>query len=217
MAKGTDWLPHGEAQLAPLMAFWRTKLSNTAVRADFNWDMDDCVPVITAITAFLDALEAYKTSPTNGNRILKDDLKAAAAAEMRIFARKDIRFNPLMNTAQKLEYGVREADREPTPIHAPVEGPDSEAALDSKTPGVLSIRYKGAKPYGVDRIEIAYKLSNEMLDSPDQLTEKETFPHNPWEHTFPHEDRGKKLYYALRYLAKENTSRWSEVKETFVP
>jgi hypothetical protein len=78
-------------------------------------------------------------------------------------------------------------------------------------------RYLGAKPYSVDRIEIAWTVSTTPIGSPDQLTHNDTFSRNPWERAFPAEERSKKRYYALRYLAREGKSHWSDVRDVVIP
>jgi hypothetical protein len=102
-------------------------------------------------------------------------------------------------------------------VPVPDAGPEGEADISAKSPGVVKVRYLGAKPYGVDRVEIAWSVSDTVIDSPDQLTNHETFSRNPWVHTFGHGDRAKKLYYSLRYLTKEGASNWSEVREVVIP
>lgn len=73
------------------------------------------------------------------------------------------------------------------------------------------------KPAGVDRVEIAFSISDTVIDSPDQLTNNGTFSRNPWERTFAASERAKKMYYSLRYLAKEGASHWSGVREVVIP
>jgi hypothetical protein len=120
-----------------------------------------------------------------------------------------------MNDGQKGELGVTVSDKEPSPV--PDAGPDSEPVISAREPGVVKVRYLGAKPYGVDRVEIAWSVSDTVIDSSDMLSSHETFPRNPWEHTFGHEDRAKKMYYSLRYLTKEGASHWSDVQEVVIP
>jgi hypothetical protein len=79
------------------------------------------------------------------------------------------------------------------------------------------VRYLGAKPYGVDRVEIAFSVSETFIDSPDQLANNDTFSRNPWERTFAAAERGKKMYYSLRYLTREGASHWSDVREVIIP
>jgi hypothetical protein len=212
-----DWIPTQEEKLVELMAVWQTKLADGALQTAYGWPADECNLTKTAMSAFTDARTAYAAAPTKANRTQKDELKKAAVDAMRKFARERIRNNSKMNDGQKQELGVTVADREPSPVPVPDAGPDGEADISAKSPGVVKVRYLGAKPYGVDRVEIAWSVSDTVIDSPDMLANHETFPRNPWEHTFGHEDRAKKMYYSLRYLTKEGASHWSDVREVVIP
>jgi hypothetical protein len=169
------------------------------------------------MTAFTEARTAYQAAPTKANRAEKDELKKAGIDAMRKFARERIRNNGKMNDGQKQELGVTAQDNEPSRVPVPDAGPDSEAVISAREPGVVKVRYLGAKPYGVDRVEIAFSISDTAIDSPDQLANHETFSRNPWDRTFAHEVRAKKMYYSLRYLTKEGASHWSDVREVVIP
>jgi hypothetical protein len=212
-----DWIPKREEELVELMKLWQSKLADSALQTAYGWPSDECTRTNADLQVFLDARTAYQTAPTTANRVEKEETKRTAIDSMRKFARERIRNNPLLNDGQKHELGVTVSDKEPSPIVAPDAGPDSEAEISAKSPGVIKVRYLGAKPYGVDRVEIAWILSDTPVDSPDQLANNETFSRNPWEHTFAHGDRGKKLYYSLRYLTKEGTSHWADVREVIIP
>jgi hypothetical protein len=199
------------------MAIWQTKLATTALQTAYGWVATECTATIAAITAFLAARAAYQAAPTKANLIQKEESKKTAVEALRKFARERIRNNPKMTDAQREELGVNTPDPEPTPVPVPDKGPESTAETSARVPGVVKVRYSGAKPYGVDRVEIAWALSDAPIDSPELLPNKESFPHNPWEHTFGHDERGKKLYYSLRYLTKEGPSHWTEVREVIVP
>jgi hypothetical protein len=215
--KRQDWIPTQEDKLVDLMAVWQVKLADTSLQTAYGWAAADCTATLTAITAFLSARTAYQNAPTSPNRTQKDTAKRAAIEAMRAFARESVRNNSKMSDSQKQELGVTVADREPTPVPVPSEGPDSIAEINAQAPGLVRVRYLGAKPYGVDRVEIAWAISPSPVDSPDQLTLKETFSRNPWERTFPHDERGKRLYYSLRYLTTEGESPWSDVREMVIP
>ncbi|MDR2632622.1 MAG: hypothetical protein LBC51_03250 [Treponema sp.] len=60
-------------------------------------------------------------------------------------------------------------------------------------------------------------MSESAIDSLDQLGNNDTFSRNPWERTFTAGDRGKRLYYSLRYLTREGASHWSDVREVIIP
>ncbi|GHV83777.1 hypothetical protein AGMMS50212_11170 [Spirochaetia bacterium] len=217
MANRRDWIPTQEEKLIELMLVWQAKLADASLQAAYEWPADECTIVENGFTAFSGARTVYQAAPTKANRIEKDGLKKAAVDAMRKFAREKIRVNGKMNDGQKQELGFTVQDKAPSPVPVPDAGPDSEAVISAREPGMVKVKYLGAKPYGVDRVEIAFSISETVIDSPDQLTNHETFSRNPWERTFAHEDRAKKMYYSLRYLTKEGASHWSDVREVVVP
>jgi hypothetical protein len=217
MATGMSWVPTQEEKLIELLAVWLVQLANPTLQAAYDWPAGECTLTLAAFTAFMDARTAYQAAPTKANHIEKEELKKTAVEAMRKFARERIRNNSKMTDGQKLELGVTIADQEPSPVPVPDAGPDSEAIISAREPGVVKVRYLGPKPYGVDRIEIAWSISETVIDSPDQLTNNDTFSRNPWEHTFTAAERGKKMYYSLRYLTKEGASHWSDVREVVIP
>jgi hypothetical protein len=212
-----DWIPKREDALVDLMAIWQTKLPNASLQTAYGWVAVECTATVAAITTFLTARTAYQAAPTKANHTQKEETKAAAVEALRKFARERIRVNPKMTHAQRQELGVPTPDAEPTPIPVPQIGPESVAETSARIPGVVKVRYTGAKPYGVDRVEIGWSLADAPIDSPEQLSNKESFSRNPWERTFGHDERGRKMYYALRYLTKEGVSHWTEVREVVVP
>ena len=217
MANRMDWIPTQEEKLLELMAVWQIKLADGTLQTAYSWPPDECNAVKTTLTAFTAARTAYQAAPTKANRTEKDELKKAAVDAMRKFARERIRNNAKMTDGQKQELGVTVQDKEPSPVPVPDAGPDSEAVISAREPGVVKVRYLGAKPYGVDRVEIAFSISETVIDSPDQLSNHETFSRNPWERTFAAAERAKKMYYSLRYLTKEGASHWSDVREVVIP
>jgi hypothetical protein len=217
MSKTQSWLPTREDALAVLMAVWQTRLANAASQSAYGWVAAECTATVASITAFITARDTYHATPTKANRDMKEEARKNAVAAMRKFARERIRFNPKMNTAQREELGIRPSDPVPTPVPTPVKGPESVAETIPHTPGLVKVRYLGPKPYGVERIEIAWAISETPIDSPELLLNRDSFPHNPWEHTFGAEARGKRLYYSLRYITRENASPWSGVEEAVIP
>jgi hypothetical protein len=217
MGAQKDWVPAREEKLMELMALWREKLADPALQTACEWPEEECTRTLAALIACADARAAYQAAPTNANHTQKEELKQAAVEEMRKFARERIRYNRKMSDARKQEMGIRIPGLALASAAAPDTGPDSEAIISAREPGVVKVRYLGAKPYGVDWLEIAWALSGTVIDSPDQLSNKDVFSRNPWEHTFPGADRGKKLYYSLCYLTKAGPSHWSEVREVIIP
>jgi hypothetical protein len=217
MPSRIDWIPGQEEKLVEFMAVWRDKLSNAQMQSAYAWPAEECNAVKNAITAFTGARADYHAAPTAGNRTQKDEMKKAAVASMRKFARERVRNNANMNDGQKKELGVTVSDKEPSPVPVPSAGPEGEAIISAREPGAVKVRYIGAKPYGVDHVEIAWLVSDTAINSPDQLTNHDTFPHNPWSRIFSHDERAKKMYFSLRYLTREGKSNWSEVREVVIP
>jgi hypothetical protein len=215
--KHSDWIPATEEKLVELMTLWHFKLNDVSLQTLYAWPADECVATVNAIIAFGEARTAYLATPTKANHLGKEEQKRLAVALVREFARARIRNNSRMTDTQKLEMDVPVADKTPTPIPVPDQGPESKAEISAQEPGVVKVRYLGAKPYGVDRIEIVWTVSTAPVSSPDLLTHNDTFPRNPWERAFPSEDRGKRLYYALRYLTREGKSHWSDVRDVVIP
>jgi hypothetical protein len=63
----------------------------------------------------------------------------------------------------------------------------------------------------------ASPVSGTAIDSPELLANRESFPRNPWRHTFGAGERGKRLFYSLRYLTKEGIGPWPDVRKIVVP
>ena len=216
MTNNKDWLPAREDALVDLIAIWQTKLSNTTLQTAYGWVATECTAALATFTAFLTARTAYQAAPTKANRDQKAETKKTAQDTLRKFARERIRYNTKMTTAQREELGIPAPDPEPSPVPVPKEGPASKAETSAHAPGVVAVHYLGAKPYGVDRVEIAWGVLDAPVDDAQSLPHRDTISRNPWEQTLA-QARGKKLYYALRYLAREGASHWTEVRDVIVP
>ena len=110
----------------------------------------------------------------------------------------------------------------PTPTPVPTTVPVAEVKLPSQ--GVVEINFRDsgtnrrAKPAGVHGAEIVWAI----LDTPpadwSELTNSVFDTKTPYEFRFSGTERGKKLFFALRW---ENTrgekGRWSDIYEAIVP
>jgi hypothetical protein len=217
MSGNKSWLPRREDALANLIAIWQVKLATTSLQTAYGWVAAECTATIATMTAFLTARAAYQNVPAHPNHTAKAEARAAAEEAMRKFARERVRYNNKMTDAQREELGVPTRDPEPTPVPVPVDGPASTIETSAKAPGVVRVRYVGPKPYGVDWVEIAWGVSDTPIKTAELLPHTETFSHNPWERLFDDGERGRRLYYALRYRTKEGPSHWSDVRDVLVP
>jgi hypothetical protein len=213
----SDWIPRKEIELVVLVQTWIKKLEDSTYVSLYGWPEEACMQLKDNMQTFLSMRTVYIASPTTENRIDRDEIKAIVIEGMRVFARENIRFSAVLSDSQKHEMGVTITDMEPSPGPIPSECPQGNAIANPGSPGVVCVRYPGAKPYGVDRLEIAFCISPIPITSPDYLTDHDTFSHNPWKHTFTGDFRGKRLYFSLRYLGKYAKSNWSKVGEVIIP
>jgi hypothetical protein len=216
--KHGDWIPHKELELVDLINAWIRIVGDSAKQALYGWDGTTCTALIADLVGFLNARETYREAPTTANRLLKDEAKAYAIDKMRVFARESVRFNPKMNEAQTHELGVSAQDTEPSPVVIPRDGPHGEAKTSQHRPGVVELYYEEPKPAGVERVEAATGISEEIPKGADKLTVIHTFSRNPLELTFPSEDRGKLFHFGLRYLGTNNqASDWTPIQSVVIP
>ncbi|MDR0728658.1 MAG: hypothetical protein LBF19_00825, partial [Prevotellaceae bacterium] len=75
-----------------------------------------------------------------------------------------------------------------------------------------------AKPAGVHGAEIAWAILDTPPDDWGALTHSSFDTHTPFRLSFPGDDRGKTLYFALRW---ENTTGekglWSDIQSVIIP
>jgi hypothetical protein len=199
------------------MHTWLDTINDAAKQTLYGWPPAACLKVDAAINAFLDARDAHRITPTTEKNDEKNAAKAHGISEMRTFARENIRVNPRMTDAQKNALGVNSADTEPSPVIIPRDGPNSTIKTSQHRPGVVEIHYAGPKPDGVERVEVAHAFLDAPPEDVTLLTEKDTYTKNPWIGNFPHQ-RGKTLYYSLRYLGTHNqVSEWTPIQSVIVP
>ncbi|MDR2259959.1 MAG: hypothetical protein LBE06_03295 [Azoarcus sp.] len=217
MVSSGDWIPHREDALANLVAVWQTRLANAASQTAYGWVAAECTTTVATLTAFMTARAAYQGTRTKGNHDLKEEARKAAIAAMRKFANERIRFNAKMNTSQREELGVFPRDPEPTPVPVPRDGPGSRTKISSLAPGKVEVEYLKARPRGIIAVEIAFGALDAPVESAEDLPHRDAFTRNPWVYTCAHGERGKKLFYALRYRGNEGVSAWSDIRDVIIP
>jgi hypothetical protein len=134
-----------------------------------------------------------------------------------------IRSNPLVTNADLDGMGF---PLHPSGGHTPVPVPHTmpEAEVIWPSPGVVEIHFRDAgwsrraKPHGVHGAEICWAVLDEKPVKWDELTNSSFDTHTPFRLTFKGNQRGKWLYFSLRW---ENTrgekGPWSEILETVIP
>jgi hypothetical protein len=134
-----------------------------------------------------------------------------------------LRGNPLVTDDDLNAMGLPERSsggRQPSPD--PTTTVEAEVATPS--PGVVEIHFRNAesehraKPEGVHGAEIKWLISDTPPAGWDALTNSVFDTRTPYVFSFAYEDRGKRLYYALRW---ENTrgvkGPWNEIQSVIIP
>jgi hypothetical protein len=203
MATNKDWIPERDVELAAFAQKWAVGLADTKNLSAFGWNPQEVTLCLGRTAAFLEAWEAYTADDSTGKRLTKNEARDAMKDAMRDFANTSIRYNKLMTDEQKLSYGIHPADTTHTPSPAPTTFPEAEA--DTSVLRQLTIHFwdsatkKRGKPHGVHGAEIRWA----MLDAPPAteaaLTHSDFDTASPFTLKFGEEDRGKRVYYTLRW------------------
>jgi hypothetical protein len=180
-----------------------------------------------AYTAFKTAFESWK-NPAERTQIKAATLRGAEEAFVPLYRHLYtgmLKNNPLVTDADLAAMGLPERG---SGGHHPPSVPVTSPASTVKTPGpgIVEIHFRDnsvdnpsrAKPAGVHGAEIGWAV----LDTPpvnwSQLVRSSFDTASPFRLIFEGEERGRRLYFALRW---ENTrgqkGPWSEILETVIP
>jgi hypothetical protein len=151
----------------------------------------------------------------------KREERRAAVALIRPFVAQYLRFPPVTDTDRTaMNIPNRAANHTPKP--APSVVPEAEIRMPY--PMVVEIRFRAegsarwGKPAKVQGAKIVYAL----LDSPpatvEELTRSAFDTRSPFTLTFEENQRGKSLYFALRWEnAKGQAGPWNVIQKAIVP
>jgi hypothetical protein len=218
----TDWLPSRDQDFADLCQNWKNGLSNPANVAAFGWKQDEVNAVLAAVDSFLTALAAYREDDSSANRLKKDGNRGKAKELMRDFANTSIRFNKLMDAAAKLYYGIGRRDDKPSVEGEPKTYPEADA--DTSVLRQVTIHYwdsatkKRAKPRGIHGAEVRWALLDHPPASEKELLESDFDTASPLTLKFDESDRGRRLYFCLRWESNTNLKGpYGEIYSAVIP
>jgi hypothetical protein len=219
---GKDWLPHREQDFVDLCERWKIGLADPAQAAVFAWNLTEVKTASDKIGAFLTARAVYKKNDSTRNRIAKNEARNEAKNAMRDFANTSIRFNKLMKGEDKLYYGIRPANPTSVRITAPTTFPEAET--DTSIIRQITIRFwdsgskKRGKPHGVHGAEIRWVLLDHPPASKAELINSDFATASPFTLRFGEEDRGKRLYFCLRWESTTNLKGpFGEIYSAVIP
>jgi hypothetical protein len=170
-----------------------------------------------------DALTKVK-NPNHGKAdvALKNKCKYELEQFVRGFIKEHIAYNHLVSDDDRLRMGLHVHDDKPTP--AAVSKTSPYAKIKKLGIGYVEIEFgdeegvRKGKPLGQHGAEMRYIISDVRPTDWDQLTHSNFATRSPFRLSFKGDDRGKTLYFALRW---ENTrgekGQWGEIMSIIIP
>lgn len=150
----------------------------------------------------------------------KHDARDAYEKEIRAFT-KGYLYSPSVSDGHRRSMGISDP-KNPAPVPAPTTYPEAEA--DTATLRQVAIHYhdKGsthrAKPHGVHGAELRWILSDTPVTDVAELINAEFDTASPFTLSFQGHERGKTLYYALRWEStRGEKGPWGEIYTAIVP
>ncbi|MDR1420775.1 MAG: hypothetical protein LBI86_10405 [Treponema sp.] len=151
----------------------------------------------------------------------KNDAKKAARAAVRPFVNQYLRFPPVTNE-DRTAMGIPNRKSHPSPSPKPDDIPEVEAR--TPMPRVLSFRFRRStmkrwgKPEGVYGMELVWLLSDAPPSKVGELVHSSFATKNPLELSFEEDERGRRLYYAVRWeTGTMKKGSFSEIFSAIIP
>jgi hypothetical protein len=226
-----DWLPVNHEALYNQGTQTWTYLNTPANRARMGFSADTPQGVWIdgtfhpKHTAFATAYEDWKNyaerTPVK-TALLQDSEKAFREVYRQLYT-GFLKNSPLVSNEDLLEMGMPErSDGNGSSVSEPTTY--VEATVTLVGPAVIDIHFRDkdsrrkGKPYGMHGVEIAWAI----LDAPpvnwEELIHSSFYTHSPLRKTFENDQRGKTIYFALRW---ENTTGekgpWNEIQNAIIP
>jgi hypothetical protein len=178
--------------------------------------------LLAAFDVWHTAYEAVLKPHTPVDTEAKNEARKAAEAVIRPFKRRYLDDPPVTNEDRvAMELPVHDGTR--TPDKAPETLPEADA--DSSVIRQLGIHFRDwgaknrAKPHGVHGAEIRWNIQDgEPSDIEAELVHSDFDTASPFTLVFGEADRGKRVYFALRWESVTNLKGgWSEIYSAIVP
>jgi hypothetical protein len=151
----------------------------------------------------------------------KNDAKKAAKQALRPFINQYLRFPPVTDE-DRTAMGIPNHDPHPTPVPTPGDIPEVEA--QTPLPRVLRFRFRRAnmkrwgKPKDVHGMELVWLVSGTPPAKLADLVHSAFATRSPLELTFDEDERGKRLYYAVRWeTGTVKKGKFSEIYSAIIP
>jgi hypothetical protein len=177
--------------------------------------------VAAAYADWYTAYSSFLGPHTEVDTEAKNDAKKAAKKVSASFVNQYLRFPPVTDE-DRTAMRIPNKDTHPTPIPVPGDIPEVEA--QTPLPRVLRFRFRrwGMKRWGKPKNVHGMELVWVILDTPpteiEQLIHSAFATKSPLELTFKESERGKHVYYAVRWeTGTVKKGKFSEIFSAIVP
>jgi hypothetical protein len=216
----TDFIPRPDAQFD---VFFRN-LVDFVLDNKTRWGHipeDDAGDLEDQYTQWLKAYEVTLVPHIPQLTAEKKRVRTVTERALRAFVNRFLRWPPVTDL-ERDKMGVRNWDTTRTPQPVPTTVPEIEA--DSSVIRQLSLRMREhgttswAKPAHVHSMDFVWGLMEGRPGHVGDFPHFETVTANPIVLNFEDEERGKKVYFAARWV--NNTAHhgpWSDIESAFVP
>jgi len=218
----SDFLPSADGKLRDWATIFFAYL---IIRlGKFNVPQSDYTPVHDAFVDFEAKLARAEDPETHtpGAVLAKNQARKVFEKALRPFIKAWIAFNPSVTDEDRLNMGLTVHKDHSTPVPDPTTFPEAMVVLPAA--GIVQIHFRDqdadskAKPFGVHGCEVGWAVLETEPEDWDDLNHSSFDTHTPINLTFSGHDRGKNLYFALRW---ENTrgvkGPWSIIQSAIIP
>jgi hypothetical protein len=223
MAYNGDWMPGKRIKQVAMATLWVSVCGEK--RVEWGIPAAALADLAAKQTEAESALDV-SMSPNTRTPVTVAHCKTVCKALedfMRDFKRRYFLCPPLTG-ADLLNLGLRPADPIRTPLAVPditpvfrvrLRGPRALAIVFSRVAGGK----EGSKPRGVAGARVYYLVSDVPIMDPELLAHSKWATRCPCVIRFPESDRGKRVYFALKWDAgkQDGEGPWSEIISELVP
>ncbi|MDR3199437.1 MAG: hypothetical protein LBU34_16330 [Planctomycetaceae bacterium] len=152
----------------------------------------------------------------------KDEARDAFKKELRAFIKSYLTYNPLVSDPDRESMGLPIHKTKHTPIPPPTTYPEAE--IDTSIIRQVAIHFRDyrsenkAKPFGVHGAEIRWDTPDNPPTNVEDLRHSSFDTKTPFILTFEESDRGKRVYFCLRWEnTKGEKGPWGEIESAIIP
>ena len=210
-----DYIPKGINEFYVWQGNFHTRVSEKLT--SFKIDAEKLIPVTEAQSKYeLAFKQSSNPDATNrSDRVERNKRTAEYKAQIRAFVNESIRYNSDVTDYDRKYLGLTIPSGTRVPASVPTTIPEANVDFSQRLQHTLYFRDQNAtskaKPKGVHGCEIWYKVGGEAPVSVSELTYVDTDTRSPFVIKFDGEDRGKIVYYWLRWVNSRNeVGPWSK-------